>query len=423
MSDPIIIVEKLGKQFQLGQLQQRHDTLRDALMDSLSAPIRRLRRHGSAHGQDCQHLLWALKDVSFEVQAGEALGIIGRNGAGKSTLLKILSRITEPTEGRAVIHGRVGSLLEVGTGFHPELTGRENIYLNGAILGMQRSEIRRKFDEIVEFAEVARFLDTPVKRYSSGMYVRLAFAVAAHLEPEVLVVDEVLAVGDAAFQKKCLGKMSDVAQAGRTVLFVSHNMSAVQRLCSQALLLERGKVIASGSSQDVITHYWSTSLNARLPGEKIELADASRRGTGQCRFATVSYTSGNDDYGCQPYSGGPLEFELEIESDDHRAVGSIAVTLYDEQGTKLVNADTVTLGQSISMRPGRNELRLRIIQLHLNPGIYVLGLWLANPMGIVFDHIESAARIEVIASESNQFGARPIADGVVTNEFTIGKVS
>jgi lipopolysaccharide transport system ATP-binding protein len=422
MSDPIIVVEKLGKQFQLGQLQQRHDTLRDALVDSLSAPIRRLRRRDHSREQDHQRLLWALKDVSFEVQAGKAIGIIGRNGAGKSTLLKILSRITEPTEGRAVIHGRVGSLLEVGTGFHPELSGRENIYLNGAILGMQRSEIKRKFDEIVEFAEVARFLDTPVKRYSSGMYVRLAFAVAAHLEPEVLVVDEVLAVGDVAFQKKCLGKMSDVAQEGRTVLFVSHNMSAVQRLCSHALLLERGQVVASGISQDVIARYWSTSLNARLPGEWIDLADASRRGTHQCHFNAVSYTSGDDEYGSQPYSGGPLEFELEIESDDQRAVGSIAVTLYDDQGTKLVNADTVTLGQSISLRPGRNALRLRIVQLHLNPGIYVLGLWLANPMGIVFDHIESAARIEVIASESKQFGAQPIADGVVTNEFTVEKV-
>ena len=210
-----------------GQAQQRHDTLRDALAAGLRAPAPSWlqRDGGNRRDRHEQDTIWALKDVSFEVKRGEVVGIIGRNGAGKSTLLKILSRITEPTEGRAVINGRVGSLLEVGTGFHPELTGRENIYLNGAILGMTQAEIERKFDEIVAFAEIEKFLDTPVKRYSSGMYVRLAFAVAAHLEPEILLVDEVLAVGDAAFQKKCLGKMGDVAQEGRTVLFVSHNMA------------------------------------------------------------------------------------------------------------------------------------------------------------------------------------------------------
>ena len=214
MSDTIITVEHLSKLFHLNQLLQQHNTLRDALVDCVSTSMRRLHKRHQEQLIESDELLWALKDVSFEVERGEVIGIIGRNGAGKSTLLKILSRITEPTSGRAVIHGRVGSLLEVGTGFHPELSGRENIYLNGAILGMHRTEIGHKFDEIVAFAEVDRFLDTPVKRYSSGMYVRLAFAVAAHLEPEVLVVDEVLAVGDAAFQKKCLGKMGDVGKAG-----------------------------------------------------------------------------------------------------------------------------------------------------------------------------------------------------------------
>jgi lipopolysaccharide transport system ATP-binding protein len=220
MSEIAIRVEKLSKRYQIGVAQQRHDTLRDALGANLARlrPTRRAPR-AARHADE----FWALRDVSFEVKRGEVVGIIGRNGAGKSTLLKILSRITEPTSGQAQIHGRVGSLLEVGTGFHPELTGRENIYLNGAILGMRRFEIERKFDEIVAFAEIERFLDTPVKRYSSGMYVRLAFAVAAHLEPEILLVDEVLAVGDAAFQKKCLGKMGDVAKEGRTVLFVSHS--------------------------------------------------------------------------------------------------------------------------------------------------------------------------------------------------------
>lgn len=242
-----IKVENLSKKYVIGAAQERQDTLRDWLV----AAGRSLRRRPTAENE-----FWALRDVSFEVQRGEVVGVIGRNGAGKSTLLKILSRITEPTSGRAYINGRVGSLLEVGTGFHPELTGRENIFLNGAILGMRRTEIARKFDEIVAFAEIEKFLDTPVKRYSSGMYVRLAFAVAAHLEPEILLVDEVLAVGDAAFQKKCLGKMGDVAKEGRTVLFVSHNMTAVNTLCQRALLLSLGRVICDGLSQDAINKYY-----------------------------------------------------------------------------------------------------------------------------------------------------------------------
>ncbi|MBN2145997.1 MAG: ABC transporter ATP-binding protein [Anaerolineales bacterium] len=253
MDDVAIRVENLSKRYQLGHAQQRHDTLRDQLVAGLKAPIQRLRVGRSAAQAD--DTLWALKDVSFDVKRGEVVGIIGRNGAGKSTLLKILSRITEPTSGRAVINGRVGSLLEVGTGFHPELTGRENIYLNGAILGMRRAEIDRKFDEIVAFSEIEKFLDTPVKRYSSGMYVRLAFAVAAHLEPEILLVDEVLAVGDAAFQNKCLGKMANVARSGRTVFFVSHNMNAIQKICDRGVLLGNGKVIADEKAKRVVELY------------------------------------------------------------------------------------------------------------------------------------------------------------------------
>ncbi|MGZ6346210.1 MAG: ABC transporter ATP-binding protein, partial [Anaerolineales bacterium] len=224
-----IRVDQVSKRFRIGLVQQRYQTLSEKITDTLSAPLRTFRRIQMPK-TDSKDTIWALRDISFDVPEGQILGIIGRNGAGKSTLLKILARITEPTEGSITIRGRVGSLLEVGTGFHPELTGRENIYLNGAILGMKRSEIERKFDEIIAFSEIEKFIDTPVKRYSSGMYLRLAFAVAAHLEPEILVVDEVLAVGDAEFQKKCLGKMGDVAQQGRTVLFVSHNMSAVLRL-------------------------------------------------------------------------------------------------------------------------------------------------------------------------------------------------
>ena len=245
MGNLAISTEGLGKRYRIGAKQARYRTLRDTLADGFSAPFKKAAAllRGEAYGAaSLDRDIWALRNVSFEVEHGEVVGLIGRNGAGKSTALKVLSRITEPTEGQATIHGRVGTLLEVGTGFHPELTGRENIYLSGAILGMRKAEIERKFDEIVDFSEIETFLDTPVKHYSSGMYVRLAFAVAAHLEPEILVVDEVLAVGDALFQRKCLGKMGDVARGGRTVLFVSHNMKSIRNLCQRAVWLDQGEV-------------------------------------------------------------------------------------------------------------------------------------------------------------------------------------
>ncbi len=249
MGDTAIKVENIGKTYRLGQTVG-YKTLRESLTNLFTAPFRKARSSSQQSISKRQkETIWALKDVSFEVKRGEAIGIIGRNGSGKSTLLKILSRITTPTEGSAEIHGRVGSLLEVGTGFNPELTGRENISLNGAILGLRKAEIERKFDDIVSFSDIGQFLDTPVKRYSSGMYIRLAFAVAAHLEPDILLVDEVLAVGDAAFQKKCLGKMGDVASEGRTVLFVSHNMTAVQSLCSRCILLENGHMYMAVSGR------------------------------------------------------------------------------------------------------------------------------------------------------------------------------
>ncbi|MBI4180948.1 MAG: ABC transporter ATP-binding protein, partial [Chloroflexi bacterium] len=257
MSEPIIKVKNLSKRYRIGAREQ-YKTFREAIIDGISAPVRnlgRLRRMTRFKDGDEADVIWALKDVSFDVSEGEVLGIIGRNGAGKTTVLKILSRITEPTGGFAEIYGRVSSLLEVGTGFHPELTGRENIFLNGAILGMRKREIEQKFDEIIAFAELEKFLDTPVKRYSSGMYVRLAFAVAAHLEPEVLLVDEVLAVGDIAFQQKCLGKMEEVAKGGRTVLFVSHNMGAIRNLCNSVLWLDSGQVVKKGATDEVVRDY------------------------------------------------------------------------------------------------------------------------------------------------------------------------
>ncbi|MAT42535.1 MAG: ABC transporter ATP-binding protein [Anaerolineaceae bacterium] len=253
MTDTVIHVKNLSKRYLIGASQDRQDTLRDVLVQAVKTPFQKKK-------QNDNRVLWALRDISFDVERGSVIGIVGRNGAGKSTLLKVLSRVTDPTSGFGEIRGRVGSLLEVGTGFHPELTGRENIFLNGAILGMKRAEIATKFDEIVEFSEVSKFIDTPVKRYSSGMYLRLAFAVAAHLEPEILVVDEVLAVGDAEFQRKCLGKMSDVADQGRTVLFVSHNMSAILRLTQETLVLEKGKVVKRAPTAEAVDYYLSSGF-------------------------------------------------------------------------------------------------------------------------------------------------------------------
>ncbi|MEK6256405.1 MAG: ABC transporter ATP-binding protein [Chloroflexota bacterium] len=263
MSEYAIQVENLGKQYNIGAEIERFRTLRDSLSGALTWPARMLRGQLKPKTQS----IWALRDISFDVKKGQVLGVIGRNGAGKSTLLKLLSRVTEPTEGYAKITGRVGSLLEVGTGFHPELTGRENISLNGAILGMKRAEIESKFDEIVEFSGVSKFIDTPVKRYSSGMYLRLAFSVAAHLEPEILVVDEVLAVGDADFQRKCLGKMSDVAQEGRTVLFVSHNMSAILRLTDEAIVLDQGGLVHRAPTKEAVDYYMAAGFSEK--GERV----------------------------------------------------------------------------------------------------------------------------------------------------------
>lgn len=293
-SDVAIRVEDLSKLYSIGGKKEKYRTLRDTVSDAATAPFRRVRsalqRNGQGHTED--NTIWALKDVSFEVKRGEVVGVIGRNGAGKSTLLKILSRITEPTSGRAAIHGRVGSLLEVGTGFHPELTGRENIYLNGAILGMKRTELERRFDEIVAFAEVEKFIDTPVKHYSSGMYLRLAFAVAAHLEPEILLIDEVLAVGDASFQRKCLNKMQEVGQQGRTVLFVSHNILAITRLCPRTILLDEGGVLMDAPSYQVMRSYLSSGIGTSAAREWSDLSSAPGNEVVRLRAVSVRTEDG-----------------------------------------------------------------------------------------------------------------------------------
>jgi lipopolysaccharide transport system ATP-binding protein len=424
MSDTIIRVENLSKKYVISHQQEvgQYRTLRDLISNGTKSLSRKLLALDKQRDiNPAYEEFWALKDVSFEIKQGDRVGIIGRNGAGKSTLLKILSRITEPTQGKISIKGRVASLLEVGTGFHPELTGRENIYLNGAILGMGKSEIKRKFDEIVDFSEVEKFLDTPVKRYSSGMYVRLAFAVAAHLEPEILIVDEVLAVGDASFQKKCLGKMQHISEdQGRTVLFVSHNREAIQRLCSTCILLDRGTLVSYGETLHTITQYLSEETFRAEPRTWINLTDAHRIGTGEVRFKSAQYSGPNPSLFFNAYPDGSLDFLLSIESNSSTSIGSLAVVIYDQDNNKLVNADTISHGQRIYVNKGHNNIRLRIKELHLNPGIYVIGLWAADPYtNTVFDFIKSAFEFEVVNLGTNGFGVRPDSDGVVTCSFEL----
>src|SRR5512141_1443943 len=312
MTNIAIKVEGLGKRFQIGGLQKGYYRLTDQLTDMFVAPFRRaskLIRGQAAGAAELDETLWALRDVCFEIRTGEVVGIIGRNGAGKSTLLKILSGITDPTSGYADIYGRVGSLLEVGTGFHPELTGRENIYLNGAILGMKKVEIKSKLDEIVAFAEIDKFLDTPVKHYSSGMYVRLAFSVAAHLEPEILLVDEVLAVGDMAFQRKCLGKMDDVAQAGRTVVFVSHNMGLLQTLCQRGIYLQQGVVDTDGAITDAVDAYLQTLEQART----VDLSRRTdRKGQGNVQLVGAEVFNGSRELSSILKTGRPVRFVFSV---------------------------------------------------------------------------------------------------------------
>jgi ABC-type polysaccharide/polyol phosphate transport system ATPase subunit len=408
MSGVAIQVEGLGKQYRVGHAHGPR-TLREDLVDLARIPLRRAKRGASLE----DGTVWALRDVSLEVQQGEVVGIIGGNGAGKSTLLKILSRIVAPTEGWARIEGRVGSLLEAGTGFHSELTGRENVYMSGAILGMRRAEITRKFDEIVAFADIGPFLDTPVKRY--GMQVRLAFAVAAHLEPEVLIVDEVLAVGDAEFQRKCLGRMQDVSRGdGRTVLFVSHNMDAVQRLCDRAVLVERGRLVASGTTASVVGQYLARANAPSSAGAWIDLSSVERTGNGVARSVKARYWSDLDAAGCRPYSDGPLTVRLAIEAAGACTISSLAVTLYDTMGTKLVNADTIALGHTLRLEPGEHHVTLRIPELHLNPGVYIMGFWLAGPLATVYDFVPTGFELEVVPQLSPGLGRAPGDDGLVT---------
>ena len=408
MSDLAIRVESLSKLYRIGGKRERYRTLRHTLVDAFAAPVRRAGKllRGEATGAaELDETFWALKDVSFEIKRGEVVGIIGRNGAGKSTLLKVLSRITEPTQGYAEIYGRVGSLLEVGTGFHPELTGRENIYLSGAILGMRRVEIERRLDEIVAFSEVERFLDTPVKHYSSGMGLRLAFAVAAHLDCDIALVDEVLAVGDAGFQRKCLGKMGTVAGSGRTVLFVSHNLAAIANLCPKTLLLSAGKLIAYGDTPEVLSIYAQDFISeTQIPlRERLE-----RTGSGYVRFLDVRIMDDKDNTLDQAMSGQDVHFLLEFSARDGVAPRKVDVALlFYGALEELLFVTQSRLSDSVFDRlPPHGTLECVIPRLPLPPGTYSIGIWCQAGKELA-DKIDHVATFTVLAGDFFGTGRLP----------------
>jgi lipopolysaccharide transport system ATP-binding protein len=402
---PIVKVENLSKQYELGARVAAYATLRESLTNAVRAPFNGLRRHGSSN-----ETIWALKDVSFEVRPGEVLGVIGRNGAGKSTLLKILSRITEPSSGKVKLYGRVGSLLEVGTGFHSELSGRENIFLNGSLLGMTRSEIRAKFDEIVAFAEVDKFIDTPVKRYSSGMYVRLAFAVAAHLDPEILILDEVLSVGDASFQKKCLGKMNEVSKDGRTVIFVSHNMATIVRICSRCILIEGGRIEADGAVDSVIRRYMETSaqhdgacsfeINPAKAAQFTKLGLLTREGDATASFDYRFEITVSADYVVrQPIPQGLLG--IRVSSAD-------GLPIFTSHHVDKIDPNTA----AAALSPGTFRTQITIPSNFLLPGSYVLTAAIVDGNMRLIDMQEDVISFDVGATGNIQ-ARKSSANGVV----------
>lgn len=374
MAKPAIKVEGLWKEYVIGAQQKAHGTFYDMLSSSLSAPFRALRKR-TTEEQEAESF-WALRDVNFEVQPGEVVGIIGRNGAGKSTLLKILSRITAPTRGHVEVRGRLASLLEVGTGFHPELSGRENIFLNGAILGMTRTEVLRKFDEIVAFAEIEKFVDTPVKRYSSGMYVRLAFAVAAHLEPEVLVVDEVLAVGDVAFQQKCLGKMGEVSRDGRTVVFVSHNMDAVNMLCSRAVLLAQGAVAAVGNARDVIRLY----LDDGIAQSRTGVISLAAENGGECEVLRIELIGSDGDPMKSVTTWDPVTFRIVMRVDRPLSGVAVEVNISSMSGAVIHTCSTQPDRRiPVRLSEGISYIDCTFPRLLLSAGKYRIGAGISIP--------------------------------------------
>ena len=405
MSEPAITIENLSKQYHIGASRQGM-TFREALIDLATMPLRRLRSFGRSSHLETD-TFWALRDVTFDVEPGEVVGIIGRNGAGKSTLLKILSRITEPSEGEAIINGRVGSLLEVGTGFHPELTGRENIHLSAAILGMKRREMAGKFDEIVEFSGIEKFIDTPVKRYSSGMRVRLGFAVAAHLDPEILIIDEVLAVGDAVFRRKCLGMMGDVARGGRTVLFVSHNMTAVRGLCSRCVCLEDGKIAAMGDVDQTIDYYSRSCVTTNY--DEVDFRNHPRRARG-CTPCITGIHLGADP--ADPVLAIPMGADLTIRVDLKLPAATrlkhVCLGIEDAVGSRVVSFQSDTQGARVfddAVTAG--HLCCTAKRLTLMPGRYYLTVVVGTPTNPKFDRIEQAISFEITPDDVYGTGRIP----------------
>jgi lipopolysaccharide transport system ATP-binding protein len=406
MNEIAIRAEGLGKKYRIGS-QERYRTLRDTLSQGLSKiPFRGGRKSARRHSED----IWAVKDLSFEIKHGDVVGIVGRNGAGKSTLLKILSRITEPSEGSAEIHGRIGALLEVGTGFHPELTGRENIFLNGTILGMRKAEVVAKFDEIVAFSEIEKFLDTPVKHYSSGMYVRLAFAIAAHLEPEILIVDEVLAVGDAAFQKKCLGKMSDVSRGGRTVIFVSHNMVAVENLCRLGFVLDHGKLAFAGDVKGAARYYYDSLSGLSDPeGHVFDLSDAPERKSdiGKLLARIELYTEEDRPLTGELRIGDRLQIKVYFDLPARTTSFNVGLGFNNVLGQRIFTAHTFFEPNHSDMaRVGSQVFVCDIPEFTLTAGTYTMRLWLDIGHDEA-DLIEDAAHVTVIDSDFYGTGKSP----------------
>jgi lipopolysaccharide transport system ATP-binding protein len=397
MSQPVIQCDKIGKQYRLGLATQRYRTVRETVTDLVKWPPRSRARRSAKY-------LWALKDVSLEINRGEVLGIIGRNGSGKSTLLKVLSRITEPTSGCAEVRGRVGLLLEVGTGFHNELTGRENIYLSGAILGMKRAEIRRKFDQIVDFAEVAEFVDTPLKHYSTGMYLRLAFAVAAHLEPAILMVDEVLAVGDLAFQAKCLGKMQEVGNTGRTVIFVSHDLTAISRLAPRTILLQRGQLMFDGPTADAIRHYVA---ERRSQGEALgSRRDRAGDGLIQMESLRIFNREGEPVTSIGSGEAATLVVTYSTSGDNIQKEGlTLDIRITDVLGHPITTFSTRCAPWNGDIAP-RGTLVCHIPSLALASESYLIDLWLLY-RGAVADGVLGGGEIDVVASRYFETGHQP----------------
>ncbi len=419
MSDLAIEISGLSKRYRIGTIREKYPTLREALVRAASSSLRAARSWASGQNNgNGPGWIWALRDVDLEVSRGEVLGIIGRNGAGKSTLLKVLTGITEPTKGYADIYGRVGSLLEVGTGFHMELTGRENIFMNGMFLGMSRNEIKRKFDEIVAFSGVEEFIDTPVKRYSSGMYMRLAFSVAAHLDPEILLVDEVLAVGDTTFQKKCLGKMSDVAREGRTVLFVSHNMPAIQKLCRKTVWLDAGHVNEVGPTPEVVHRY----LESALSQTSLSLADRTdRQGNGSVRICSIRIESVEQPLVIRTTSR--LRIKIEYVSNVLLRQPRFCITVSDQSGAGVYLLDTRCTGELPDTLPAHGAVTCVTEPINLTPGRCCLHVLVFNN-GLIADRVENAARFDVEAEHFYPSGWMPGRDwvtGVIGQKWSVSE--